>query len=131
MPPMMPGAPPAPPPPMGGGTGAAASHGPMAGSAMQGIQKVKLGVEALQAALPTLPMGGELHQAVMKAITDISKHMTSGQGGDAGGAIQQLIELMRNAKQQPGAAGAMPGAAPGGMPPPAMPPMSASPPSGG
>lgn len=127
--PGMPGSPP--PPPMGGaGTGAATAPGPMAGGAAQGLSKVKIGLEALQAALPMLPMGGELHADVMKAVSTISKHLQDqSQGG--GNQIQQLMEMMRAAKTQPNMAGMMPGSGgpPGGAPPMAgAPPMGAPPP---
>jgi hypothetical protein len=120
---MMPPMPGAPPPPMGGaGTGAATAPGPMAGSAAHGMTSVKIGLEALQKALPQLPMGSELHSDVMKAISNISKHL-SDQAGQGGGQIQQLMELMRAAKTgggQPNMAAMMPGggAAAGGAPPP-------------
>ena len=114
-------------PPMGG-AGPATMPGPMAGSAQQGLAALKVGVEALQKALPQLPMGSALHQSVLKAIGDIGKHMEkegSG-GGDQMGAIQQLMELARAAKTQPNMAGMMPGGAGGaGAPPPPTPPMGA------
>ena len=121
----MAGAPPAPPPQLaGGGTGPAATHGPMAGSAAQGISKVKVALEALQAALPMLPMGGELHTDVTKALSQLGKHVQQGQGGDV---VQQLLEMIRNSKTQ--GAPAMPGAPPpGGAAPPGMPPPGAMPP---
>ena len=98
--------------------------GPMAGSAQQGLAALKVGVEALQKALPQLPMGSALHQSVLKAIGDIGKHMEKegAGGGDQMGAIQQLMELARAAKTQPSMAGMMPGGA--GAPPP-TPPMGA------
>jgi len=58
-----------------GGAGPATMPGPMAGSAHQGLAALKVGVEALQKALPQLPMGSALHQSVLKAIGDIGKHM--------------------------------------------------------
>ena len=111
-------------PPMGG-AGPATMPGPMAGSAQQGLAALKVGVEALQKALPQLPMGSALHQSVLKAIGDIGKHMEKegAGGGDQMGAIQQLMELARNAKTQPNMAGMMPGGA--GAPPPPTPPMGA------
>ena len=112
---------PAPKPPgmpaMGGGA--------LAGSAMQGLTKVKTALEMLQQALPMLPMGGEVHQDVMQSVAKLSKHLEKGPG-DGGDKIQQLIEMIRNAKQNPGMAGMMPGGAPGAPPPPpggAPPPM--------
>lgn len=86
----------------GGGTGAAAHPGPMAGSAAQGMSAVKMGLEALQKALPMVPMGSELHSSLLKAITDISKHMAEGQGGqDPSSVIQQLVAAQRQQQMQP------------------------------
>ena len=108
------------PPPGGGGTGPVTAGGPLAGSAAQGMAKVKLGLEALQAALPMIPMGSELHTDLMKAVSSITKHLGD-KGGEGGGGqqIQQLLEMLRNAKMQgaPPQAGMMPGG-PGGAPPP-------------
>jgi len=111
-------------PPMGG-AGPATMPGPMAGSGQQGVAALKTGLEALQKALPQLPMGSALHQSVLKAVADIGKHLEKegGGGGDQMGAIQQLMELARAAKTQPSMAGMMPGGA--GAPPPPTPPMGA------
>lgn len=113
-----------PPPSGGGGTGAASAPGPLQGSQVAGMTSLKLGLEALQKALPQLPMGSEVHSAVLKAISDIGKHLAQGgQGsGDQSAGIQQLVEMMRNSKQQPDMASMMPGGGPpggdaGGMPP--------------
>jgi len=108
-----------------GGAGPATMTGPMAGSAQQGLSALKVGLEALQKALPQLPMGSSLHQSVLKAISDIGKNMEKegASGGDQMGAIQQLMELARAAKTQPSMAGMMPGGA--GAPPPPTPPMGA------
>lgn len=111
---------------MGGGTGPATSHGPLAGAASQGMAKVKLGLEALQAALPMLPMGGELHADVMKAVSSIAKHLAHGGEQGGGATIQQLLDMIRSAKTQ---GAPPPGApAPGGAAPPMMPGMGAPPP---
>jgi hypothetical protein len=128
----MPGAPPmggAPPSPAGGGTGPAAAHGPMAGNAAQGMAKVKVGLEALQSALPMIPMGSELHTDLMKAVSSIAKHLPQGADQGGGAQIQQLLDLIRTAKTQgapppmgPAGSGGAPGALgaplPPGMPPP-------------
>ena len=124
----MPGAPPmggAPPPPPGGGTGPAATHGPMAGNAAQGMAKVKVGLEALQSALPMVPMGSELHADLMKAVSSISKHLQQ-DGAQGGAQIQQLLDMIRTAKTQGGPPAAPPGG--GGAPPMAPPGMGAPPP---
>lgn len=122
---MPPGAAPGAPPP-GGAAGPATSPGPMAGAASHGAEKLKLGLKALQEALPTQPMGSPIHTAILKALTDIGKVMEKegGAKGDPGAAIQQLIEMARNAKQAGGAPPQMPGA--GGAPPP--PPGAGAPP---
>ena len=89
------------------------------------MSKVKMALEALQAALPSLPMGSELHTDVMKAVSSISKHLGD-KGGGQGEGIQQLLEMLRNAKTQgpPPQAGMLPG----GAPPPPMPGAGAPPP---
>lgn len=129
MPPIpMPGGPGAPPPPGMGGTGPATQPGTLAGNAQQGMAAVKTGLEALQKALPQLPMGSEIHTAVLKAMTDLGKHVEKAGGGDQAGGVQQLLEMLRAAKMNPNAQAALPaggGGAPppgGGMPP--MPPMA-------
>lgn len=96
----------------------------MAGAAAQGMAKVRLGLEALQAALPMLPMGGDLHADVMKAVSTLSKHLQQGAADQGGGTIQQLLDMIRTAKTQ----GGPPAAAPPGGGPPTMPGMGAPPP---
>lgn len=97
--------------------------GGMAGSAAQATTGVKLALEALQKALPGLPMGSPLHSAALKAVTDLSKHMAQGQE-DQSGVIQQLAQAARQAQQAPppqasAMANMFPGAGGGGAPPPA------------
>ena len=77
------------------------------------MSKVKLGLEALQTALPTLPMGSQLHNAVLKAIGDISKHMQESPN-DSSAVIQQLVQLARQQQQQPQQQSAMRAMMPGG-----------------
>jgi len=89
------------PPGAPGGTGGAMSPSPMGGSSAQGMTGVKTGVEALQKALPMLPMGSELHTAILKAITDISKHMDQNMGGGPQAVIQQLAQMARDQQQNP------------------------------
>ncbi len=125
-----------PPPPGGAGVGSAASPGPMAGSAAHGMTGVKIGLEALQKALPSIPLGSELHNDLMKAISSISKHIASDQGsGQGSNQIQQLMELIRAAKTggaQPNMAAMMPpGGGGAGAPPPPMAGGAVSPPSTG
>jgi len=116
MPMPMPGAPS--PPPQAGVAGPASAPGPMKGAVAGGAEKLKLGLKALQEALPSLPMGSSIHTAVLKALTDIGKAVEKEGGGkgDPGAMIQQLVEMARNAKQSGAPAPQMPGA--GGAPPP-------------
>lgn len=117
------GAPPMPSAPPGG-TGAASAPQAMAGAGTQSISAVKMALEALQKALPGLPMGTDLHTAVLKALTDLSKHVGES-AGDNSGVVQQLAQMARQAQQAPQAAAAMramppqPGA--GAAPPPPPP----------
>jgi len=95
---------------------------PMAGAASQGIAGVKTALELLQKALGTVPMGSDLHMSVLKAVTDLSKHMADlpSQPGSQE-VVQQLAQLARQAQSGGGnpLAGMMPGAGahPGGPPP--------------
>ena len=119
------GPPPGPPPGFPGGTGQATAPQPMAGSGAQGLTLVKLAVEALQKALPALPMGTPLHTAVLKSVADIAKHMESaGAGPDPSAVMQQLVQMARTQQQQPqqaAMANMFPGAGGGGEPPPGPP----------
>lgn len=112
------------PPPPGGGTGPAATHGPMAGNAAQGMAKVKLGIQALTESLSMLPMGGKLHSKVAKAVSDIGADLQESVG-EGGEKIQQLLDMIRTAKTGGGPPGAPP---PGGGAPPVPPGMGAPPP---
>ena len=84
------------------------------------MTSVKIGLEALQKALPMIPMGSKLHQVILKAVADIGKNleMEGKSGGDSSAVLQQLMELARSAKTNPNAQAALPGAPPQ---PPAMP----------
>lgn len=104
--------------------------GPMPGNQAQGMAAVKLAVEALQKALPALPMGSDLHTAVLNALTGVTKHMDDNgpqPGGDQSDMIQQLVALARQgqsgsplgAMMPPGGGAPPPGAAPP-PPPPGM-----------
>jgi len=95
----LPGQPQQPPMPAGG-TGAAQQMRPMPGQGAQALSLLHAGVEALQKALVGLPMGSELHSAVLKAVTDISRRMTGG-NEDHAAQIQALSALAREAQQNP------------------------------
>lgn len=115
------------------GAGPATMPTPMGGSTKQGLSALKVGLESLQKALPQLPLGSALHQSVLKALTEIGKQLEKqgGEGTDQSGAIQQLVEMARMQKTQPGMAGMMPGGAPpaGGAPGGGMSPMPSMPPA--
>jgi hypothetical protein len=119
-------------PPMGPpptGTGPAAATGGMMGNQMAGMEKVKIGVKALIDSLPMLPLGSEMQQAVMKAVQDIGKHVPeAGGGGDPQALVQMLAMMGREAKAQPGQAGALQQMMGGGGAPP---PGAGAPPPGG
>lgn len=97
--------------------------GGMPGAGAQGLTSVKTGLEALQKALTGLPMGSPLHAAVLKAVSDISKHLDEAgpqAGGNPQAVIQQLIQMARGANQQPQAAAMDKMGMGGGAPPPQM-----------
>lgn len=95
--------------------------GGMAGSHQAAQAAVKMALEALQKALPGLEAGSELHSTVLKAVTDISKHMAEGAQNDPTAVIQQLMAAQRQAQQGPQQAAmhSMFPPAAGGAPPPA------------
>ena len=125
-----------PPSLMGGPPNAGAAVAPHGnpGATAGGLSDLKIALEKLQAALPTLPMGTELHKAVLDAVGKISKHMTETQDSPQM-KMQNLLAMVQKMKQQqPNAAlGAMAGPAggpAGGQPPlpPTLPPPPAPPP---
>ena len=127
---MIPGMPGAPQPPSAppGGTGAAMAPAPMAGMGRQGMAKAQMGLKALQESLSEIPMGSDLHAAILKAVTEVTKHMKQPEGGgDQNAIIQQLVALARQ-QGQPPQAQAMQGMFPGGGSPP--PPGAGAPPPG-
>jgi len=106
-----------------------AGGSPAHGSAQQGMAALTSAVELLQKALPQLPMGSKLHTAVLKAVSDIGKHMAEEGGAkDQSAIIQQLVDMARSAKVNPASPAALPGA--GGGPPPMMESPGGGPPMG-
>lgn len=107
---------------------AVAPHG-NPGNATQGMGDIKTALDALQKALPAIPMGTELHKAVLDAVSKIGKHMTEA-ANNPQMKMQNLLQMIQQAKaQQPNAAlaglaggGGAPPPAPPAMPPPAAPP---------
>ena len=86
-------------------TGAPPSSGPgvaphgLPGQAAGSMGDLKMALEMLQKALPGVPMGTELHEAVLKAVTNIGKHM-----GEMAQSQQEkgkaLLEMLMKLKQQ-------------------------------
>jgi hypothetical protein len=72
----------------------------MAGLTGQSTTQIKTALEMLQKALPGLQMGSKLHNAVMKAITEIAKEVQTHEG-DQSAMVQQLAQLAAAARQQP------------------------------
>lgn len=113
------------PPPMGGaaGTGPAMAPSGMAGGNSQGMGLVTEALKLMQKALPLLPLGSDLHNAAIKAVGDLTKHV--GQGAqEAQPNAMMLQQMMRQGAQNPnamamqrlfGGGGAPPGG--GGAPP--------------
>lgn len=78
---------------------------PMMGAAAHGMAGVRTALEMLQKALPGLPMGSELHTAVLKAVTDLSRRLETGSGGgDHAGQTQILAQAARENQSNPMAA---------------------------
>jgi|HubBroStandDraft_1064217.scaffolds.fasta_scaffold289853_1 hypothetical protein len=101
-----------------GGTGPATVPGAMPGAMATGLTSVKLAVDALQKALPSLPMGSDLHTAVLNSLSGLTKHMDDAGMPPVGNedVVQQLVALARqNAQGGNPLAAMMPG---GGAPPP-------------
>ena len=98
--------------------------GPMAGSAAHGEAGIKTALELMQKALPSLPMGGKKHAAVLKAVSDLTKALMDdgAPAGDPTAMIQQMIAAQKQQQQQPPMAPpGMPNMG-GGAPPPPPPP---------
>lgn len=95
---------------------AVAPHG-NPGNVASSLSKLKMAVDALQEALPGIPMGTQLHKNVMSAISNIGKHMSEMQESPQMKAQQLLSMLGQIRAQQPNQAlAAMGGGAPGGQP---------------
>jgi len=88
---------------------------PGLGAQADGLGDVRTAIGLLQAALPKLGMGSEVHKAVVKAIQSVSPHLP-GDGGDASKLhLAQLAQLADNVRRhamlahlQQNAAGAPP-----------------------
>jgi hypothetical protein len=86
------------------GSGPAVAPGGNPGSSAQSMSKVQMGLSQLQEALPGIPMGSELHKAVMDAVSKIGKHLTDFKQ-DSQNKMQTLLQAIQQMKaQQPNAA---------------------------
>jgi hypothetical protein len=101
------------------------------GNVLQAIQKLHAATIMLEEALPLIPMGIPLHAAVMKAATELTKHIGEAKQ-EASTTMQTLMQAMRGLSNQ--SQQAMAARQTGGMPtpgqPPAMPPPSPMPQAG-
>jgi hypothetical protein len=101
---------------------------PMAGHQAGAAEKLQLGLKLLNESLSGLPLGSEVHKAVMDAINKLSEHLPQGMGMDPMGQMQQVAQLARGVRTQPpnpalmgmmGGAPPPPGAGASAPPPPA------------
>ena len=83
----------------------------MAGNQAVGMAKVKIAVGILQEALGTLPLGSEMHTEILKAVSNITKHMDGG-GVSPSEMIQQMSALAQKARAAPPAVPSLQGGAP-------------------
>lgn len=130
VPPGMGGPPPGGPPPGAAPGGAPPGNlGPVTvpqanpGNIMQAAQKLAAAHKLIMEALPALPLGTPLHEAVMKIATDLGKNLTKA-GQDAQMTMQTLMQAMRGTRNdsQMQAVSRMQGQAPPGGPPATPPP---------
>jgi hypothetical protein len=91
----------------------------MMGAGAQGIAKVHIGLKALNASLVGLPMGSDLHTAVMKAVIEIGKHLGKAQADEVE-KKQAMLQQLKEMQEQPQAAMLQRMAAGGGQPQPPM-----------
>ena len=56
------------------------------GNAAGAVAKIRQAIELMQDALPSVPLGSDLHKEVLGAITKLAKHASA---GDASPGIQQ------------------------------------------
>lgn len=103
------------------GTGGVTAPQPQSGTASSAISQVQNALRALQQALPNLPMGSDLHTAVLKSVSDISKKIGSGEGSPALQTQSLLNQLRQAQQQQPMAQIAKVLGQGGGQAPPVMP----------
>lgn len=84
-------------------TGAVAQPQANAGNMAAAMSQVKNAIELLQQALPMLPVGNEMHEAVINAVKGLSKHMESSnqnQGMQMSGLVQMMQQMAQSAPTQ-------------------------------
>ena len=98
------------------------------GNVMQALEKLHLANKLINEALPQIPLGSELHTAMLKMATELTKHLGKAKEGALNEA-QTLRDLMANARNSPNmqALGRMPQTP---NQPPAMVPPTAGAPTG-
>lgn len=83
--------------------GAPQASAPGQGAQAAALQSVKMALDMLQAALPSLGTGSEVHRDVINAVSRLSRHMPQGipTAGAQQGAVQDLLRnTVRNAMLQ-------------------------------
>lgn len=121
----------APPVPLGGGGAPGMSPAPAIGPATQAqpspgnlsraMGDLRSAVRMLEQALPQLPMGSPVHEAVMNAAKTLVKHLTPGDGS-SGLEVQSLLQAARERAQGAPMAALMRMQQPNANAPPAMTP---------
>ena len=69
------------------------------GNVVQAMSLVRNGLEMFQKAIALVPMGSPLHEALLKSISGVSKHMEANQG-NKGVDLQSLLQMAKQASQQ-------------------------------
>lgn len=83
--------------------GAPQASAPGQGAQAAALQQVKMALDMLQNALPSLGTGSEVHRDVINAVSRLSRHMPQGipTAGAQQGAVQDLMRnTIRNAMLQ-------------------------------
>lgn len=70
------------------------------GNAAAAVAGVRQAIELLQSNLPNIPMGSELHKAVLESVTKLAKHAAA---ADASPGVQQTAGKNLMQSQQQGA----------------------------
>jgi hypothetical protein len=101
------------------------------GNILQAMQKLQAATKMITEALPQIPMGTELHGAVLKIAADLSKHIGEAHENHQN-QIQTLLQAIQSSKNDqqmgmlnrvsppPNQPPAMPAPGGAGAPPPAM-----------